>query len=107
MTCNVTDIIFGSYKDKTEISRNGFLLISVFMVPKRKIRCPHCGFLETINGVLVVDAPTIIVRIVTAILRIVESGFPIKTSLYGSRVGFAANSVFVTLRVRADTANVP
>lgn len=49
MTCNVTDIIFGSYKDKTEISRNGFLLISVFMVPKRKIRCPHCGFLETIK----------------------------------------------------------
>ena len=49
MTCNVTDIIFGSYKDKTEISRNPFLLISVFMSKKRKIRCPHCGFLETIK----------------------------------------------------------
>lgn len=58
-------------------------------------------------GGLVAVAAAIIVRIVAAILRIVETGFPIKTSLYGSRVGFAVNSVFVTLRVRADTANAP
>ena len=34
---------------KIEISRKRFLLISIFMSKSRKMRCPHCGFLDTIK----------------------------------------------------------
>ena len=40
---------FVNYSDILEISRNLFLLISIFYGKKRKIRCPLCGFLETIK----------------------------------------------------------
>ena len=41
--------LFAYNGDILEISRNRFLLISIFMAKRRKHRCPHCRFLDTIK----------------------------------------------------------
>ena len=74
------------------------------MAKPRKIRCPHCGFLDTIKRVKERDIHAIIVKIVRAISQIAASILLIRICLYGLSIGCEISKVYPRLRKKVDIA---
>ena len=74
------------------------------MAKTRKIRCPLCGFLDTIKKGKPWDIPATYVKIVIVILQTAALISQIEICLFGLFDGYEIGKVFRRYQSRADIA---